>query len=502
MRLGLVLLVASASTALSQASPYLPLDHPAMPLVEWLIARGELRDPSPQIRPLRVADILAALDRQEASPKGGSITTALRSVLERPRSDAWFRVAPAAGAQAFTAARRDPIHPGGDGGVRGYGEVGLEGVFGNLVVASRPMAENRLKLDPDWAGGGIQRTKSQAYRFAEGYLSAQFKHVRLWFGQMDRNWGPTGSLGLSIANYGYPRTDLALEIPLRDIQVQLLGASLPAMRSSDGTDHRRYFLAHRLSARLSSRLDVALWETMIVSGSGGSSPTAGTFNPLVLFSFPIQLGLPDQRNTIIGGDLTWRVGSGLRLQGQAMVDDRWRTKPDSVTGEDRHPGRWAVTLAGSGPLGQRLAWRAAASVVNALAYRTTDSAQSFLDRGIGIGPHFTDLVRFDARVELPVRDQWLVAPELAVAFQGQGRIDRPFPVGPELRNTPELLIGTVERTWRLGLSVAGAERGLGVQAAAGWQQTTNASHLAGRQRSGIEARIQATIGTSFGGVLR
>jgi hypothetical protein len=87
-------------------------------------------------------------------------------------------------------------------------------------------------------------------------------------------------------------------------------------------------------------------------------------NPLLLFSFPLQLGLADNRNTTIGGDLAWRIPGGILLEGQAMIDDRWRRKPDPVTGEGKHPGRWAVTVAGSGPLGGRLGWKAVASAIS------------------------------------------------------------------------------------------------------------------------------------------
>ena len=48
-----------------QASPYIPLDDPRLPLLEHLIARGDIDDPSPMVRPFRRSDavrVLAAAD--------------------------------------------------------------------------------------------------------------------------------------------------------------------------------------------------------------------------------------------------------------------------------------------------------------------------------------------------------------------------------------------------------------------------------------------------------
>src|SRR6476620_5860827 len=49
----------------AQASPYLPLDDPRLPLLEHLIERGDIEDPSPMVRPFRRRDavrVLAAAD--------------------------------------------------------------------------------------------------------------------------------------------------------------------------------------------------------------------------------------------------------------------------------------------------------------------------------------------------------------------------------------------------------------------------------------------------------
>jgi hypothetical protein len=499
-----LLLLLGGRLVLAQGSPYLPLDHPLLPLVEHLIARGDLDDPSPMIRPFRRADLARVL--QAAMPATRVAGDHPIALLDRHFRDSaresWFRVEPRAGAQAFTRARRDLLHPAGDGGVRHYVDVALEGRFGPLVFVSRPVAENRLKLDPDWSGAAINRTKNQAYRFAEAYLGAHWSRVRLFYGQMDRNWGPAGQLGLGLSNYGYPRTDLGFELRLRDVEIDIAGTQLTSMRGADGVERKRYLAAHRLNARVTRTLNLAIWETAVLAGVDQSFDPYFR-NPLVLLAFPAQFGLADNRNVLLGGDLQWRPRRRVLIEAQAAIDDRWRRRPDSAgTGEGSHPGRWALTLGAAGAFGTRASWRASAAMVSSLAFRTVDSTESLLDRGVGLGPHFTDnaLVRFS--VSVPVRGRWLVSPDLAVLWQGEGRIDAPFPSGPALSATPELFIGQVATTYRLGATVAGGAHRLALRGTAGLHHTVNADHVRGRHRTRLEGQLLATLGFSWGGTLR
>ncbi|HEY9507355.1 MAG TPA: hypothetical protein VIQ27_15395, partial [Gemmatimonadales bacterium] len=60
--LAAVLLGALAPTrGAAQSSPHLPLDDPRLPLLEHLIARGDIADPSPMVRPFTRADALRVL---------------------------------------------------------------------------------------------------------------------------------------------------------------------------------------------------------------------------------------------------------------------------------------------------------------------------------------------------------------------------------------------------------------------------------------------------------
>lgn len=503
MRWLLGFLVLATSPLGAQASPFLPLDHPLLPLAEHLIARGDIADPSPMIRPFRRSDLVAALDRAGLDPltAAGRAAATLRAAFADSPDPNWVRVAPRAGIDAFSSARRDLLHPAGDGGVRPYVDAAVEGRFGNILLVSRPAAENRLKLDPDWSGRDVQRRKSQAYRFVEGYLAAQFSRVHLFFGQMPRNWGPAGSAGLGIADDGYPRTDLGLALVFRDFRVDVVGTQLAGMRAADGELRSRFFLAHRLNARLTPRLHLAIWETGVLSPDEGTFDP-GFVNPMLLIAFPLQLGIADERNAIIGGDLAWRAGPVL-LEGQAMIDDRWRRSPDpDGTGEIAHPGRWAATGSARGPLAGGAAWRAHATIVNSLAYRTTDSTENFVDRGLGIGPNFPDRIAAGLSVSFPVAGRWLVTPDLTWQWQGEGRLDTPFPTGQALTDTPELFIGTTERTVRAGMSVAGGTGRLQVAGSGGWFRISSVGHVSGAGRDRFEARLRAMVHFSKQGAIQ
>ena len=79
--------------------------------------------------------------------------------------------------------------------------------MGAFAMVSRLAAEPRIPDDPEWPG---RRDLELAWRMPEAYLSAQFKYGSVFYGQMDRNWGPVGIEGIGLSNYGYNETELAL----------------------------------------------------------------------------------------------------------------------------------------------------------------------------------------------------------------------------------------------------------------------------------------------------
>ena len=97
--------------------------------------------------------------------------------------------------------------------------------------------------DPEWPG---RKDLELAWRFPEAYLSAQFKYGSVFYGQMERNWGPVGLPGIGVSNYGYPQVEAGFLVGTRTLQLEALARSLDgrAGLAAARTVHR-YFFAHR-----------------------------------------------------------------------------------------------------------------------------------------------------------------------------------------------------------------------------------------------------------------
>ena len=479
----------------AQASPYIPLDDSRLPLLEHLILRGEIEDPSPMVRPIRRSDAARVLAEADTSADSAStvLIRRLRRAFEDGAGNRWA-IQGRIGGQAYTHARRELLHPAGPDGIQPYVELAGHATFGKVALVTRPTVEPRLVKDPDWLG---RRELKLAGRVADAYVSGQFKYGALFYGQMDRNWGPVGLPGIPLSNYGYERQGIAFEIGTSAIRLSALAADLQDEIDSLGRTVHRYYFVHRLHARLSRRLSIAPWEGIIVAGADRNFETRYR-NPLSLGYLANTIGLGDRSNVMLGLDARWRVSSQTVLEAQLALDDFW------YDDRQRNRDRWAITLGAGGPLGKRAGWRALYTQVSSLALRAFTPSDNFTDGGVGIGRNFSDQDQLTIRVSLPVRDEWLLAPELTLLRQGEGEINDPYPA-PDANGvlpTPALFIGTVERTFRAALGVSGRSGPLDLTANAGFHHVVNSGHEAGRTVNRFEGRIQATLGFHREGVLR
>lgn len=487
------LILATPALLAAQASPYVPLDDPGLPLVEHLIARGDITDPSPFIRPFRRADVRRVIAEAESLGTGdaGELRRLAEYYNELPPRNRWTFAA-RVGAQSFTHARRDLLHPAGPSVTRPYGEVEMSAVIGNVALVTRPVIEPRLIADPDWPG---RKDLDVAGRQSEAYISAQFSSASLLYGQLDHNWGPVGLPGIPLSNYGYGRPAVAFEIGTDVVRLRSLAASLSDERDSSNQVVHRYFFGHRLSAQLSKALHLGLWETVVFAGADRNA-NARQLNPLSLSFLENAYGLGEETNTMLGGDLHWRVSRALTLEAQVALDDLTYQDRGSPT---RNPDRWAFTLMGFGPLGGRASWRAYYTQASSLAFRTFDEQfQDFTDDGVGIGRNFADNDQLSLLVTLPVSGRWLVTPDLTILRQGEGRIQDPYPPSatPQLGSTPQLFIGVVERTYRAGINISGSIRPVRITANAGYHRIENEGHVQGNTEHRFEGRLFVTVGIS------
>lgn len=491
----LALIVAAMATAplTAQGSPYISLDDPLLPLLEHLIGRGDIEDPSPMIRPFRRADaerVLALADTAPAS-RTGELIAELRERFGAADAERWWSAGVRGGAQGYTTPRRDLLHPLGDGGASPYAELSLAAGFGNFVAATRPAVEPRVTDDPDWPGRADTEIGG---RLVEGYLSGQFKYVSFLYGQLGHNWGPTGLPGIPLSNYGYERQGLMFSLGNRTLRLTALATDLRDGPDSAGELNHRYYFVHRLALRVSDRLDLAAWEGNVLAGADRNFETRYR-NPLSFGYLANTVGLGDRGNEILGIDARWRAFGRTTFEAQLALDDFW------YQNRDQNRDRWAFTLAASGPVAGTAGWRVLYSQVSSLALRAFNPAESFTDAGVGIGRNFSDNDFLALRVSVPVRRSWLITPELALLRQGEGRIQDPYPEGAARAATPALFIGTMERTWRAGLGISGQEGPFALVADFGFHHVTSAIHQDGVTDNRFEARVQATFGISRRGTI-
>jgi hypothetical protein len=482
----------------AQASPYLPLDDSRLPLLEHLIARGDIEDPSPMIRPFRFADALRVLAAADSAPETTSrLVHTLRESLaaEAGPEQAWWRVEVRGGGEAYTQKRRDPLHLGGPGTENPYLDFGLRAVFGPIVGVGRASVEPSLIGNPDWPNKAQENVTG---RLIEGYLSAQFRFGALTYGQQLHNWGPVGVPGIPLSDVAFERQGLELTLGTSTIRLRALASDLRPQADSIGQSVNRYYFVHRLEAQLTHRLNLALWESTLIQGVGRTLETPFA-NPLSISVLANDFGIADTgSNMMIGLDASWRAGHRVKLQTQIAIDDFWFNK------RNQKQDRWAFTLAGYGPIGSRLGWRAWYTQVSSLALRTGNPQENFTDQGVGIGRNFSDGDQVSVSLTVPAIRTWLLTPELTFQRQGEGRIDDPYPPLDANGNqvTPMFLIGTVEKTYRIALGLSGREGPLDLVANAGFHHVTNDQNRPGVTANRFVARIKATLAWHRAGALR
>jgi hypothetical protein len=484
------------------ASPYVPLGHWTMPYVEHLIARGVIRDPTPLTRPLRRADLVRALRGVDTLTVSATVARTVRRLLaafEPSGRGARYRVVGDLGIAAATYARRDPLAAIDDTGPRqtgpGHGTVsgGLDIAFqlGPVVAVTRPYFDTRLKYDPDWYG---YKRRFIAGRTAESYLSAQWSMAELFFGRLDRNWGPSGIQGLLLSDDPYGLDHLALAIGTPSFQLQALATQLDEADSA-GTVVHRYMEQHRVWFRPDQRWTFALWEGSVLSGPDR------TFEPWYLNI--MNLGLLERVNVVSAPNShTRKVTSflGLDLErrgdatvfGQLMLGD---IKVDRGSADELKPPIYGFTIGAKGGLGfSSVAWRLFYTRVTNLAYRNEDSLETPLYHLLGTGRDFADYDQATLQLGFLPIPGLLAQPELTLLRQGEGDPRLPLPPVSAYPTTPTIFQGVVEHTVRVALAgtYATSEQ-LSLTFNAGVHHVTNFQHRTGDTRT----RFVGSVGLSY-----
>ena len=485
-------LLPGAPDAFAQASPYLPLDHPAYGYVDALIERGQLRTLWRLERPYRVRqlrDALAADTDTLSSPAIVHWRSALRSALiSGVNADADVAGQPRvlATAEPFitaqSSAQRELMLADSVSGV--YPGFFLTGAMKTerLVLLGRLAFDRRLRDDPDYVG---KKDRMLIGRNLDGYASAEWTHGELFFGRIGRSWGPPRLRGLQVGDASYGYDHLYARLGSTRIQMSALFAKLNNWRFGTDSVASRYFAVHRLAFRAFG-VEIAGTETMIFGGVGRGFEMAYA-NPLTVFDIT-QYNEQQLGNVNVGLEASARLGRWGVVAAHGMLDD---LQIDDCGPNCQEPPSYGVTLTWDGfPVVAHQTVFASYTALTNLAYRTPSAYETYDFLGVGLGHAFTDYSEMRVGAELSVVPSLLIRPYIARRKQGEGSFRTPFPTPAEYAVTPTIFAGTLMRTIRLGVTLKGLiARDVGVDADVGLNRVRNADHQAGLDRDGFEGRV-------------
>src|SRR5207247_7396920 len=210
------------------------------------------------------------------------------------------------------ADRRRAAGPGTASAAAG---VAIQALLGPVAVVTPPYYDTQLKYDPDYDG---KKDRFIAGRTAEAYVDARWRFGELFFGSLDRNWGPPALEGLIVSPSPYSYDHLALSLGTRRIQVQGIVTELDDLADTAVTPTHRFFVVHRLLWRPGAATTLGFWEGAIAAGP------ARTLEPWFANILNVGLLVEYDRNirvnSLLGVDFESRLGR-VKLFARALLGD-------------------------------------------------------------------------------------------------------------------------------------------------------------------------------------
>ena len=471
-------LTGGAMLAGQEVSPYLPLGHWATPYLEHLIARRAIADPSPLSRPFTQADVVRALSAADTTRLGGAerqVVRAILAALGRPPADGkpWARADGHVAATGASHARRDPLRAAGPGRGTAAGGLAIQALLGPVAVVTHPYFDTRLKYDPDYDG---KKDRFIAGRTAEAYVDARWRFGELFFGSLDRNWGPPALEGLIVSPSPYSYDHLALALGTRRLQIQGIVTELDDLADTSGAPNHRFFVAHRLLWRPSDATTLGFWEGEIAAGR--TRTLEPWFANILNLGLLVEYDRNVKVNSLLGVDFESRLG-GVRVFAQALLDD---IQIDRQAASDSEPPSYGITL-GAETVVRGVVITGFYTQVANLTYRTPNPAEAVESRLVGLGRNFSDYDQLTLRAGLLAGPGVLLQPEATLLRQGEGDFRLPYPPVAAYGTTPTLFAGVVERTVRLAVGAAWQRGAWGLSGDGGVHFIRNAGHVSGASQT-------------------
>jgi hypothetical protein len=203
-------------------------------------------------------------------------------------------------------------------------------VYGSFII------DEALAQSPSYTG---KKWRGFAGDVQDAFGHFHSKQFDLTIGRFSSVWGIRNSLILSSEQ----RLDgLAYTFRWGRLVLSYRFARLDGLspeRDSVAQFENRYFAAHRLDFHFSPRLRVGLFETVLFGGPGRQIDIF-YLNP-ILFYHGSQLNEGTNDNTTVGFDFAFKPITGLKLWGQALIDDY---QIDSETQADQEPAEIAFVV--------------------------------------------------------------------------------------------------------------------------------------------------------------
>ena len=463
-------------------------------------------DPTPLTRPWRETDVLTALagmdttrlsagERRIARRIRGELTgngergmgndgSPCDSQVPCPHSPVpTVRIEGSLGVAGSTHARRDPLREARAGHATATGGLDLTFYWGPVVAVTHPYFDTRLKFDPDFAG---KKDRVIAGRNAEAYAAGQWRYGEVFFGSLDRNWGPSALDGLLISPEPYSYAHFAVTLGTPRFHVEGLLTQLDDLPDTSGTPNHRYIVAHRLIIRPPGSTTVALWEGSILAGANRTlEPWYANIFDLGLLA---QYDETTPNNSLLGFDLDTRVRHA-HLFAQLLLDD---IQVDKGGAGNTEPPSYGVTLgaqAGVGPA----AWTAFYTQVANLTYRTPNPTETVMRRGVGLGRNFSDYDQLTLKASVVTGPGVLLSPEVTLLRQGEGDFRLPYPPVTAYDSTPTIFAGIVQRTVRLAAAADWRGGPWQLHADGGAHLIHNYQHVTGASKT----RFVGSVGLTF-----
>jgi hypothetical protein len=411
-----------------RASPYLPLEHPAYSILEYWIAAGRITSLSPFVRPYRRVDVAQALlELVPVELSGGESAWLDRLRAELARELAWLAdpgashvglsLEAAAGARYYSQTHRDPLRPEldgefSDGRLLEDLRLELDGQAGVVAGAFRLWRQGIYRHDAQYPDGRVTPPREAfivddlSSRVEEGYLELQTRHARVFFGRMYRDWGAPYLDGFLRSAYAYSEEEIGYRVGTIDALVISLSEASVHGGPGQNVDFR---IVNPIS----------IWQI-----SGDEEKTA--YNKIGVL------------------DAWWHATPGLNVYGSLLADATNREGSCCQMG-----GSFGIELP---RLMSGWVWRANATAIQSLAYRTDLPWEEYSVQRIGIGWDKVDLYLFTLEADgFPLAGLWL-GPRLDVQLMGEGDFRQLRPPAEELPDYPRILSGQTETTVRPSIS--------------------------------------------------